>query len=160
MKLIIALLFVPFVSQAANLTCRSVDSLNDVVNDCADNARYIEAGRDCVLQFQTAAIGAREKALKEVASVGGKAKAVQSLSRVMELGEAAETQVGQYLSNIVFPEDWDAPASVIGNANQFFDRHACYAKSRDGLEKMVLNVRAEMKLLVQAMDASAAKVKP
>lgn len=159
MKLVYLFFLVPVFSQAASLNCRSVDSLNDVVNDCADNARYIEAGRDCLLQFQIAAVGAKEKALKEVAALGGKAKAVQALSSVMELGEAAETQVSSYLSNIVFPEDWDAPASVIGNANQFFDNHKCYSKSRDGLEKLVLSVRAEMKLLVQAMDATAVKVK-
>jgi len=159
MKFLIVMLLFPLTSQAGSLSCRSVESLNDTVNDCADNTRYVEAGRDCVLQFQIVALAAKERALKEVASAGGKALAVQSLSSVMELGVEAENRVSQYLGNIVFPEDWDAPSAVIGNANQFFDRHACYAKSRDGLEKLVEKVRAEMKLLVNALDSTAIAVK-
>ncbi len=151
----------PSAHAALAIDCRKPDELNESVQDCAGNRKYLEAGRACVKAFQVFLLSEKEEALKNMAALqaggvlseGQHTKAVRTLSRVIEAGDEASGNVKAYLSNIVYPEDWDAPPEVIGNAADFFNSHKCYRDSRDGLEALAEEVDSSVKMLVESLAA-------
>ncbi len=160
-KVIFVSVFLAVSGEAAPLNCRKVAELNEAVQSCEGNRKYVEAGRTCVQAFQGYLRAEKEAALRSMAALqaGGSVasdkhgEAVLTLSKVIETGEQASTSVKAYLSNIVYPEDWDAPPEVIGNPADFFRSHKCYSESRDGLEALAEEVDSSVKLLVEALSA-------
>lgn len=148
-------------TQNSNNGCRRLAELNEAVQDCDGNRKYLEAGQACVQTFRAFMAAEKESALRSLEAVqaGGlvagpkHSEAVQTLGKVLDAGEAAGESLKGYLANIVYPEDWDAPPEVIGNPADFFNSHKCYRESRDGLESLTEEIDLSVKQVVEALAA-------
>ena len=145
----------------SSTSCPKVSDLNEAVQSCEGNKKYLEAGQACLQSFKTFLAAEKEAAFRSLEAVqaggivaGAKhSEAVQVLGKVLEVGEATSENVKGYLSNIVYPEDWDAPTEVIGNPADFFNSHKCYRESRDGLEALTEEIDLSVKQVVEALAA-------
>lgn len=143
------------------LNCRKLGELNEAVQDCGGNRKYLEAGQACLQAYKAFLSAEKESALRslEALQAGGlvagekHSEAVRTLGKVLDAGEAASESVKGYLANIVYPEDWDAPPEVIGNPADFFNSHKCYRESRDGLEALTEEIDLSVKQVVEALAA-------
>lgn len=172
----------PHMAQAANalplvFACKPLGGLKDNVESCEENGQYGDAGKACLNALQKS-IQARAAAAKAAMSashvaVVDKAGNAQhrnfqganadylitddALAESIKNAKAAHAAVDGYLNNIIYPEDFDAPASLIGDMIAFLDKSPCYNDNRLGLEGVKKKIEKQIQELEQAKAASLAR---
>lgn len=116
----------PLTAFAGVFDCRDLDSLDNEVTSCEQNAKYASAASLCLEKFRAFKAGVGE---------------------TVEQGERTSRRIEGYLNHILYPEDWDAPPAVIGDPKAFFESHKCYSANRDRIESLLSDLRVEVNAL-------------
>lgn len=160
--ILIALLSLSPATQAAPaLDCPSLESLEALAEDCGGNLHFARAAQKCSRSLETALLKTQLDITAGLQVPGdAPAKAFENaLSNALALAERAREQVAGYRASIYFPEDFDAPEEVIGNAFEFLDANACYAENERYLDGLSSQISAQASLLQKAKTGDMAALR-
>jgi len=164
----------------ASFACAALDSIKEVTAfECDDNHFYGQAGLDCLHSLESAiqsraALAAKQMAASNAEHVdqagnaqthnfqgsnGDYSLSDEALAELIANAKAARENVDQYLNNVYYPEDWDAPEELIGDTNDFLDDNECYADNRDGLRQVKKKIEGYIDQLQAAKTASLERAK-
>jgi hypothetical protein len=127
--------------------CSSLKELDAKSDECADNKNYLDAGKSCVRMFETVVSNITKVPIDELAKTADKSKKISKAQSEQIFTDAKKVKsiLSAYRDNIFFPEDWDAPEEVIGEADKFLYSHRCYSQANEGLRKMEENIDSYVK---------------
>lgn len=168
---------------AIQASCTSVSSLDEATTGCEDNAQFTQAGRKClqsledliaaqtkVAATQLAAANAKVNATNNAQNVGLQgaradyAISQQTLANLIASAKEARRNVDGYLNHIYYPEDFDAPAEVIGDPVKFLDANDCYSDNEralksalDQIDKHIRDLERTKSVAMQHGNVSGAR---
>jgi hypothetical protein len=159
----------------ASFGCQDLDELNAGVKNCQGNRAYVDSAQDCLDRFDTF-VGTGSKALAKALQSAGEATdksgnsqlnyygndgtdlgiSLADVTKMIARGEKTSELLEDYLDNIVFPEEFDAPPSVIGNDPEaYFNANKCYAEAKKGIEDLLDKLDGQLDKLDDTKDALA-----
>lgn len=157
-------------SAQARAGCPTLESLDNPDGDCASNGDYVDAGISCFLGFENLVkeragvasgtmkatnkaqvMGKKNSQLQDFTAALTNAKTAKgTLDKLIAEGKATLASLEGYSKNIYFPEDFDAPPSVIGNPWEFAKSTPCYNEPRE----MLLDMRERTSKYISQLEAA------
>ncbi len=170
MNLVLLILAANISAIAAPFDCVPLQKIEQASGTCADNGKYADVGMHCLdkledfiktqnakAQFLLVQADKNTNAAQTGTFAGANASykiAADAFTEALTAAKRAQWYVTSYISNIYFPEDFDAPREVIGDPVEFLNKSQCYAEPRDILKLILGDISKHISNLEAAKTAA------